>query len=398
MTKIKQEIIDRILETARIEEVVLDCLGSYDRDNRGGLKKVGNGIRYTAICPFHNDHHYGNFMVYPKGNCFKCFTCGAKGGTVDFLMQHEKLSYPDAIRWLGKKYNIPTDMQEFNYTPPPKRELPPPLPTLCLPEKMVFERERTEGDPLVTWIRQQNWDYVASRRVDQMLESYHIGHARNGMTIFWQIDDIGKVRTGKMMLYKADGHRDRAARYGFDWIHSALARRRYESDPYPHPELYNPDTQECRPCYFGLHLIDHYGKDATVCLVESEKTALLMAIQYGNHSRQVWMACGGLENLSREKMKPIMDRHRRVVLYPDRDGIEKWRVKMEQLHYDNITIDTDLVTKYWKPEDGEKADIADVVMRFVRESKPMKTLGDVVSEMPVTKQLIENHNLEIQND
>ena len=119
MPKIDKQIIDKILDTAKIEEVIQDCLGSYGSGNRAGLKKTG--VRYKALCPFHDDKSMGSFIVYPKGNCYKCFSCGAKGGVVEFLMEHEKLSYPDAIRWLGKKYNIDVDNVDVDWTYTPKR-------------------------------------------------------------------------------------------------------------------------------------------------------------------------------------------------------------------------------------------------------------------------------------
>ena len=150
--------------------------------------------------------------------------------------------------------------------------------------------------------------------------------------------------------------------------------------------------------FFGLHLLDKWkrkGIDQTVCIVESEKTALLMAIAYGNNAKQIWIACGGLEMLTRERLKPLTDQHRRIILYPDRDGIDKWRIKAEQLHYDRMTLDTTPVTKWWKPEDGEKADIADVVIRAINESQPMTTIDDVKREMPNTAPLIDKLNLEI---
>ena len=197
MPKIDKQIIDKILDTAKIEEVIQDCLGSYESGNRAGLKKTG--VRYKALCPFHDDRSLGSFIVYPKGNCYKCFSCGAKGGVVEFLMEHEKLSYPDAIRWLGKKYNIDVDNVDVDWTYTPK-PAPPPMPTLELPMPMV---KRTQvdlsTDNLVTWIRKGiNWDYVQRARVEQMLNDYHVGHGKNGHTRFWQIDEIGKVRTGKM--------------------------------------------------------------------------------------------------------------------------------------------------------------------------------------------------------
>jgi hypothetical protein len=123
-----------------------------------------------------------------------------------------------------------------------------------------------------------------------------------------------------------------------------------------------------------------------------------MAIAYGNNVKQVWMACGGIENINRDKMKPLIDQKRRIILYPDRDGIDKWRIKAEQLHYDRVTLDTTPVTKWWKPEDGEKADIADVVIRSINESKTLDTIADVKAAMPEAKPLIEKLNLEIDND
>ena len=407
MAKISREIIDRILETAKIEEVVGDFVD---------LKK--KGVRYLGRCPFHNDRHLGSFVVYPKGKCFKCFSCGEKGGVVDFLMKHESLSYPDAIRWLGKKYSIETDMTDFNYTPPPPRPAPPPLDMLVLPEKVMkptlVQDTATANDNLINWICSDiRWDTIQRKRIDEMVRRYCIGHGKNGHTIFWQLDEQGRIRTGKMMKYYPPGHpkaghRDKESSWNFDWIHSTLSRhwdaeRQEMSDepPYPFPHLFNPDKQEPHITFFGMHLLDTWKRkdiDQTVCLVESEKTALLMAIAYGNHANQVWMACGGLEMLNRERMQPIIDQKRKVILYPDRDGIEKWTKKADQLHYDRIIIDTTPVTTWWRPEDGEKADIADVVIRQINESKRLTTIEEVKAAMPQTSNLIDKLNLTVEKD
>ena len=397
MAKIAKSIIEKILETAKIEEVVADFID---------LKK--KGVRYLGLCPFHDDKSLGSFVVYPKENCYKCFSCGAKGGVVDFLMNHAKMSYPDAIRYLGKKYNIETDGVDIDFTPPPPKPTPPPLPTLELPKRiMAGGLLNVEENTLVKWIRTGiKWDTVQRSRIDQVLNHYAIGNSQQGMTIFWQLDENGKLRTGKMMKYRADGHRDKSQGYNFDWIHSALSRKWVNGEavyeaPWPHPELFDPDKQEMRSCYFGLHLLDKYKRndvEQTVCIVESEKTAILMAIAYGNNVKQVWMACGGIENINRDKMKPLIDQKRRIILYPDRDGIDKWRIKAEQLHYDRVILDTTPVTKWWKPDDGEKADIADVVIRSINESKPLDTIADVKAAMPEAKQLIDKLNLDIDND
>ena len=379
MTKrIDKFIIENILNTAKIEDVVGDFVD---------LKK--KGVRYLGLCPFHDDRHIGSFVVYPKGNCYKCFMCGAKGGVVDFLMAHEKLSYPDAIRWLGKKYNIETDMTDFNYTPPPPRPAPPPLQPLRLPIGMVDRTEKAiAGDLLVTWIRTGiNWDYIQRKRIDDVLKDYHVGHGKNGHTIFWQLDELGEVRTGKMMKYRTDGHRDKTAPWNFDWIHSALFRDQRLTQ-------WNEDKQEAQLTFFGMHLLNRYP-DAEVHIVESEKTAILMAIAYGNYRMQVWMACCGLTNLSRERLKPLIEQGRKIILYPDHDGIERWQQQAAYINYNNLYVNTEPVTKWWKPEDGEKADIADVVLRMIGcdEVKVPRPLSDIVHDHPAVATLIDNLNL-----
>ena len=124
-------------------------------------------------------------------------------------------------------------------------------------------------------------------------------------------------------------------------------------------------------CLFGEHLLNRYPQ-APVCIVESEKTAVLMAIAYGNHPMQVWMACCGSSNITRDRLEPLIAQRRRIILYPDRDGIEAWTKRARELNYDRVTIDTRAVTKWWKPEDGPKADIADVVLRIICEASKAK--------------------------
>lgn len=86
--------IDRLLQTVRIEEVV----GDYVR-----LKK--KGASYTGLCPFHNEKT-PSFIVTPARGIFKCFGCGEGGDAVGFLMKHDKLSYPEALRTLAAKFRM----------------------------------------------------------------------------------------------------------------------------------------------------------------------------------------------------------------------------------------------------------------------------------------------------
>lgn len=91
---IPSETVDRILDAARIEEVVGDFVT---------LKR--RGANYTACCPFHNEKT-PSFSVSPSKGIYKCFGCGESGTAVGFVMKHENISYVEALRYLAKKYHI----------------------------------------------------------------------------------------------------------------------------------------------------------------------------------------------------------------------------------------------------------------------------------------------------
>ena len=91
---INPDTIQNVIETARIEEVV----GDFVSLKRRGANMWGN-------CPFHNEKT-PSFSVSPAKGIYKCFGCGKAGTAVSFVMEHEKLTFPDAIRFLARKYNI----------------------------------------------------------------------------------------------------------------------------------------------------------------------------------------------------------------------------------------------------------------------------------------------------
>lgn len=97
---IKQETIDKVLDTARIEEVV----GEFVDLKKRGSSLIGN-------CPFHNEKTPSFYVSVSKG-IYKCFGCGAGGDSLKFVMDHEKYAYPEAIRFLANKYNIPVEEVE----------------------------------------------------------------------------------------------------------------------------------------------------------------------------------------------------------------------------------------------------------------------------------------------
>jgi DNA primase len=97
---ISKETIDVIIDTARIDEVVGDFVS---------LKKRGTTL--IGLCPFHNEKT-PSFNVSPTRGIFKCFGCGKGGNAVNFMMEHEHYSYPEALRYLARKYNIAVEEDE----------------------------------------------------------------------------------------------------------------------------------------------------------------------------------------------------------------------------------------------------------------------------------------------
>ena len=98
---IDKPTIARIMDATKIEEVVSEFVT---------LKK--RGVNYIGLCPFHNDSH-PSFSVSPARGICHCFTCGKGGNAVNFLMELEQMTYPDALRWLAKKYHIEIKEREM---------------------------------------------------------------------------------------------------------------------------------------------------------------------------------------------------------------------------------------------------------------------------------------------
>ena len=100
---IDKQTVDKILDAAQIVDVVSDFVTLRKR-----------GVNYIGLCPFH-DEKTGSFTVSPAKGIFKCFGCGKGGGPVHFIMEHEQLDYPGALKYLAKKYHI--EVVEKELTP-----------------------------------------------------------------------------------------------------------------------------------------------------------------------------------------------------------------------------------------------------------------------------------------
>lgn len=98
---IQKEAIDNIRDASKVEDVVGEFVTMKKR-----------GVNYLALCPFH-DEKTPSFTISPAKNIYKCFGCGKSGDSVQFLMDHEHYTYPEALKYLAKKYGIEVEEEEI---------------------------------------------------------------------------------------------------------------------------------------------------------------------------------------------------------------------------------------------------------------------------------------------
>lgn len=172
---------------------------------------------------------------------------------------------------------------------------------------------RRAYDPRPLWQRRLSADsafcralvtagYLSQEQMLRAAQRYRLGCSRDGGVIFWQIDQMGLIWDGKIMYYRPDCHRDHSRHP--NWV-SHLLKVHYGCQHLDIPTAH---------CLFGLHLLSGLSDDQTVCVVESEKTAVILSEAIPDC---VWLATGGLHELKAVKLLPL--RHYRVVLFPDTD-------------------------------------------------------------------------------
>lgn len=154
--------IDKIMDAANIVDVVSEFVS---------LRKAG--VNYKGLCPFHDDKT-PSFMVSPSKNICHCFACGKGGTPVSFLMEHEQITYPEALRWLARKYSI--DIEERELTAEEKQEQND-------RESMFIVNEWAKNyfrDILTTHVDGQaiGKAYFRSRGIrDDIMEKFQLGYA-----------------------------------------------------------------------------------------------------------------------------------------------------------------------------------------------------------------------------
>ncbi len=236
-----------------------------------------------------------------------------------------------------------------------------PKPT-CYIETGIFMKSLQIQDYEENTFVQYLLKIFGSEITNRLIEKYYIGNSTNlrGATVFWQVDFHKMIRSGKVILYNPDtGKRIRNKKP--TWMHSVLKLADFN----------------LAQCLFGEHLLK--GNNATVALVESEKTAIIASMYLPQF---IWLATGGLTNFAADKCQVLQGR--KVVLYPDLNGFEIWSKKAKELsHIARITV-SDLLEKRAGEEDKKLGlDIADFLVRInlqeVHNQIHEKPIPDILS-------------------
>ncbi|MCB0263262.1 MAG: hypothetical protein KDH98_08935 [Calditrichaeota bacterium] len=302
-----------------------------------------------------------------KQSRFECPRCGEKGQFTRYV--------DSSGRYLSKEVGICNNRIRCKYHYPPSlffrdnKHLKEPQQKKRETIKVEIESRNFKQSKLSNWTipdkyfenslknyHKNNFTLFLTKtfgnsEANKLIRKFCIGTTNHfdGATVFWQIDIEGRKRTGKIIAYNpVTGKRIRHPYDKINWLHSILIKQKAITN------------FSLKQCLFGEHLLKNTALNTPVAIVESEKTAIIASIFIPNF---VWLACGGINNLTAQNCIAI--KNRKIILYPDTNGYDVWRTKAEQLEYDlncNITISSLLENKTSMTEKERGLDIADYLV------------------------------------
>lgn len=205
--------------------------------------------------------------------------------------------------------------------------------------------------------------YWSEKKLEEVTKQYRLGSTRNREIIFPQIGAEGFCHTGKIMKYDTNGHRIKGEVDMIDWLHARLMKKQGKK----------ASDFNLTQTLFGEHLLKT-NRDAVIAITESEKSAVICALEYPS---MIWLSCGGKNGLTPERCRSLKNRN--VILYPDADVVDLWTAKAENL---KSVCKSVRISDWWKAEpEGSKRDIADLILEEKENQRKEKekavAVGDV---------------------
>ena len=295
------------LNLKKIREVPI-----FDVCSKLGITLYGMGkLTKRTKCWYHDDKH-PSMHVNKVRNIYKCFVCGKGGDVIKLVMDNDNKSFVEACDWLVEQFHIvliddaPVKTNTDRTDKTDKTLVP--LDADLVSRSMSLDSEFCKSVISSGYLTESQLRHAAAR--------YHLGASKDGGVIFWEIDDQQQVHTGKIMYYQPDCHRDK--NHNPTWVHSLLKDKL-------------PANYELQHCLFGLNLLtsDFSHQPSAVCIVESEKTAVILSEIFKDF---IWMSCGGLQMFKPELLAPLVNH--KVVVFPDTDetgeAYKKWLDILQQ--------------------------------------------------------------------
>jgi hypothetical protein len=284
------------------------------------------------------DAETDDFVAELVGRCNRESNCGYHLSPKQHFETHPMLEVGKALYRVFPTSNIIADT----------------FSTIPLP---IFEQSKSHynANNFVTYLKNLFHDDWAA----QLIEQFHIGTSKHwqGATVFWQVDSLGNIRTGKIMLYDVvtgKRRKDDDGKKYINWAHTALKTPNFN----------------LQQCLFGEHQLLNQPMDKTIAMVESEKTAILMSALLPQY---IWLATGGLHNLKAERCQVLAKR--KIILFPDLNAFEKWKAKEYALQSIGCKVITsDLLERLATNEKSEGYDLADYFIK--RDPKVGWALSD----------------------
>ena len=297
----------------------------FDVCSKLNITLYGMGkLTKRAQCWYHNDTHPSMHINKTK-NIFKCFVCGKGGDVIKLVQDKENLSFIEACDWLVREFNITVipDRGQVHvrntqapmadmYLSPVRAAAPATTANTAafipLSPDLVEKSLSTQSTFCQSLVSQ---GYLTAPQMHHAADRYRLGASKEGRVIFWEIDEQQRVHTGKLMHYLPNCHRDKTLNP--TWVHAILKDQLPEGFTLQH-------------CLFGLHLL---SDNKTVCIVESEKTAVILSELFPDF---VWLSCGGLQMFKPELLAPLVNH--KIMIFPDTDetseAFKAWSDKAQQ--------------------------------------------------------------------
>ncbi len=365
---ISKETIQNILDHARVEEVV----GDFVHLKRAGANLKGN-------CPFH-DEKTPSFVVSPAKNIYKCFGCGAAGDPLKFVMEHEQMSYPEALKFLAKKYRIDVveDSQPFNEEAKEQQTLKDSLFIAMKFAAKYYQEtllESVEGKAVgLSYFKQRGFS-------SNTIEDFQLGYAPDGFETFtkhaqesgYQIDILekaGLIKTKEgrspydffraRVMFPIHNLSGKVVAFGGRILTKDVKQAKYINTP-------ETDIYTKGKLVYGIYQAKNEIRKLDACFLVEGYTDVLSLYQAGIHNV---VASSGTA-LTKEQIKLIKRFTQNIILIYDGDkaGIQAAFRGVDLMLEEEMDVRVVILPEGEDPDSFVKNNGTDDTLKFIEENK-----------------------------